>query len=413
MKFSYTAVNSKNRKYKSEMIANSKEEVKKNLEKRGMTALSIIEVKKNPQEDIPIWQREIGGQKDVHNIKLNKKKILTFLHQMSIMIKSGISLSLAMEVMCDSEKSKNMLLFLQEITKNLYNGIPLSKSIGSFKNFPKVYVNIIQAGEANGRLDLSFEKCAELLKKEMSLRGKIIGAMLYPSFLLLLVIALIIVMGLVVLPSFKSLFESFNSELPVMTQITMGFSNVLVHYGWLILLIILAVVITLVLLNNYNYNFCMWWSTTKLKIPLIGEVIRLSQIARFSNMMATLSDSGVNIITALELSKDVIGNKYMVDCLSQTIEDVKIGTPINVSLSRYPKAFDSMFVSMVRVGEESGMLGDSLSKIASMYNEQANDSTKRMTDAMTPIMTIIIAVIVGFTVISIAQAMFGMYAVIK
>ena len=130
-------------------------------------------------------------------------------------------------------------------------------------------------------------------------------------------------------------------------------------------------------------------------------------------MMATLTDSGVNILYSLELSRDVVGNKYVADCLSQVIEDVKIGTPINISLSRYPKAFDALFVSMVRVGEESGMLGDSLKKMADMYEEQSNEATQRMTDAMTPAMTIIIAVVVGFVVISIVQAMFGMYAVIK
>lgn len=130
-------------------------------------------------------------------------------------------------------------------------------------------------------------------------------------------------------------------------------------------------------------------------------------------MMATLTDSGVNILSSLELSRDVVGNKYIKDCLNQIIEDVKIGTPINVSIARYPKAFDALFVSMIRVGEESGMLGDSLNKMADMYNEQATEATKRMTDAMTPLMTIIIAFIVGFVVISIVQAMFGMYSVIS
>ena len=130
-------------------------------------------------------------------------------------------------------------------------------------------------------------------------------------------------------------------------------------------------------------------------------------------MMATLTSSGVNILYSLELSRDVVGNKFMSDCLNQVIEDVRIGTPINISLSRYPKAFDPLFVSMIRVGEESGMLSDSLNKMADMYDEQATDATQRMTDAMTTAMTIIIAGIVGFVVISIVQAMFGMYSVIN
>lgn len=413
MEFSYVAVNEKNRKYRNRMTANTKEEVKRKLEQRGLIAISINEVKKGSQEDIPIWQRDLGGSKDVHTLKISNKRLLTFMHQMALMIRSGISLSVAMAVMCDTEKDKNMLRILQEITANLYNGITLSQSLSSFKTFPTVYVNIIQTGEANGRLDEAFDKCVSLLKKEITLKNKIKGAMIYPIFLLILTIGLIIVMSVVVLPSFKGLFESFDSELPIMTQITMGISDVLIHYGWLIILIIVAIVVTIRILYKKNYSFCMWWSTFQLKIPIIGEVLRLNQLTRFANMMATLTSSGVSILYALELSRDVVGNKFMSDCLNQVIEDVRIGTPINISLSRYPKAFDPLFVSMIRVGEESGMLSDSLNKMADMYEEQATDATQRMTDAMTPAMTIIIAGIVGFVVISIVQAMFGMYSVIN
>lgn len=150
-----------------------------------------------------------------------------------------------------------------------------------------------------------------------------------------------------------------------------------------------------------------------IKIPIIGEVFRLTNVARFANMMATLTESGVNILDSLTLARDVITNLYMKDCLSQVIEDVKIGTPINVSMNRYKAVFDSLFTSMVRVGEESGQLSDSLTKIAGMYEDKANDATQAMTDAMTPAMTVIIAVIVGFVVISIVTAMFGMYGVIS
>lgn len=416
MKFTYVAVNNKGRKYKNEMNANSKEEVIQNLEARGMKAISVTEVKltaaQQAEEDIPFYKRDLGGNKDVHDIKISNKKLLAFMHQMALMIRSGISLSIAMEVLCDSEKDKNMIKILQEITSNLYNGITLSQSLASFKTFPEVYVNIIQTGEANGRLDTAFEKCVALLKKSMALRGKLVGAMIYPIFLLVLTVALIIVMSVVVLPSFKDLFTSFGSDLPAMTKITMGISDFLVGYGWVLLIIVIVLGVILKLLNTKYEPFKMWWATAQMQIPIIGEVLRLNQITRFANMLATLTESGVNILNSLELSRDVVSNYYVADCLDQIIEDVKIGTPINVAMSRYPKAFDTMFVSMVRVGEESGMLGDSLMKMADMYEEQANDATQRMTDAMTPLMTVIIAGVVGFVVISIVQAMFGMYDVI-
>jgi type IV pilus assembly protein PilC len=208
------------------------------------------------------------------------------------------------------------------------------------------------------------------------------------------------------------LFESFGSELPGMTKITMGMSDFMVNWGWLLIIIVVALTIAVLILHRRNYAFAMWCANLAISVPIIGEVIRLTNVARFANMLATLSESGVNILDSLILSRDVIGNMYMRDCISQVIEDVKIGTPINVSMNRYKDVFDSLFTSMVRVGEESGQLADSLKKIAGMFEEKADDATQAMTDAMTPAMTIIIAGVVGFVVISIVTAMFGMYDVI-
>ena len=406
-KYMYVAVNEKNRKYKNEMIADSVEEVRKNLRARNLNPLSVTEVTAKTQsasDEKSIWDMEIGVNKDVHTLKISKNKMLVFFHQMALMMRSGISLSIAMEVMLDSEKDKKMRSILRDISINLYNG---------FKTFPRLYINIIQAGEANGKLDDAFDQCADLLKKELKLTGKIRGAMMYPAFLLVLTLALIIVMSIVVLPAFKGMFENFGSKLPAMTQFVMDVSDFLVNYGWLLAIVIVICVIIFMVVRNKSYSFAMWCSTVMLKIPIFGEVVRLTNVARFANMMGTLADSGVNILDSLTLSRDVIANLFMKDCLNQVIEDVKIGTPINVSMNRYKSVFDGLFTSMVRVGEESGQLSDSLRKIAGMYEEKADDATQAMTDAMTPMMTIIIGVVIGFTVIAIFSGMFGMYGVIK
>lgn len=411
-KYYYVAVNEKNRKYKNEMIADSVEEVRKNLRARNLNPITVTEAGRKDEVETSIWDMEIGGNKDVHDLKINKNKMLVFFHQMALMMRSGISLSVAMEVMIDSEKDKKMRSILRDISINLYNGLTLSRAMGAFKTFPLLYINIIQAGEANGRLDDAFEQCSQLLKKEIKLAGKIKGAMMYPAFLLVLTIALIIVMSVVVLPSFSGIFTAFGSDLPWMTKLVMGMSDFIIYWGWLLAIIIAILAGAFVFLKKQNYAFAMACATLAVKVPIIGEVVRLTNVARFANMMATLSDSGVNILDSLNLSRDVISNFYMKDCLNQVIEDVKIGTPINVSMNRYKDVFDSLFTSMVRVGEESGQLADSLRKIADMYEEKANDATQTMTDAMTPAMTIIIAVIVGFVVIAIFSAMFGMYGVI-
>lgn len=414
MKYSYLAVDSKNKKYRSEMIADSREDVKRALAEKGMTAIEISEyvdpTSSAGQENLPWYQRDIN-MKDIHDVDIPKKKILTTMNQMAIMMRAGISLSMAMEVLLETESDKQMKKILTIVSTELYNGVPLSKSFGSFKAFPEIVVSLIAAGEANGRLDMSFEQSADILHREIALSSKIKSAMMYPAFIMVLAVAMIIVMSMFVLPSFGSVFEAFGSDLPALSKAVMAFSDFMIAYWWLVLIIVVVLVFGFKALHKYNESFAMWLAEKILMIPIVGPVVRNTYVARFCNLMSILTDAGVSILKALELSRDVISNIYMKDCFNQIIEDVKIGTPINVSMSHY-KVFDSILVSMVRVGEESGMFSDSMHKMADLYQEQADESTKRLTDAMTPIMTIIVAGIVGVVAVSIVQPMFGMYGVV-
>ena len=414
MKFSYLAIDGKGKKYRSEVTAESRDEVKRILAERNMTALEISEYKDpaagGDQSGVPIWKREFGVT-DPHEKDIPKKKVLTTLNQMAIMMKSGISLSMSMEVLLDTEADKDMKKILTIVSSELYNGVPLSQSMGSFKCFPTIVISLVAAGEANGRLDTAFENAAEIMHKELILSGKIKSAMMYPGFLMGLTIAMIIVMSMFVLPSFAKVFLSFGSDLPAISKFVMAFSDFMIDWWWLVLIIVAAIVFGFRFLLHNNDAFAMWIAEHLLSFPIIGEVMRTTYIARFCNIMSSLTDAGVSILKALELSRDVVSNIFMKDCLTQVIEDVKIGTPINVSMSHYP-VFDAILVSMVRVGEESGMFSDSMHKMADLYQEQADEATKRLTDAMTPAMTIIVAGIVGVVAVSIVMPMFGMYGVV-
>ena len=413
MKYSYLAIDARNKKNRGELTAESRDEVKKILAERGMTALEISEYKdpaSGDQSDVPFWEREYGV-KDPHDVELPKKKVLTTLNQMAIMMKSGISLSMSMEVLLDTESDKQMKKILTIISSELYNGVTLSQSMSSFKTFPTIVISLVAAGEANGRLDTAFENAAEIMHKELQLSGKIKSAMMYPAFLMVLTIAMIIVMSMFVLPSFASVFTAFGSDLPPLSKMVMAFSDFMIAWWWLVAGIIAGIVFGFRFLLHNNEAFAMWIAEHLLSFPIIGDVMRTTYIARFCNIMSSLTDAGVSILRALELSRDVITNIFMQDCLNQVIEDVKIGTPINVAMSHYP-VFDTILVSMVRVGEESGMFSDSMHKMSELYQEQSDEATKRLTDAMTPAMTIIVAGIVGVVAVSIVQPMFGMYGTI-
>ena len=408
MKYKYTAFNQKNQKKTGVVEAPTENEALNALRNKG---LAVQEISEASATDAPtsLMQMEIGG--DYHKKKIKAKRLLMFLNQMALMMKAGINLSLSMEIMINTEKEGPMKKILTEMNQDLYNGVTLSQSMRKFKAFPAIDVSIVEAGEANGRLDTAFEQCALITKKDMALSGKLKSALMYPLFLIVLVIAVVIVLCCFVLPTFAGVYDSFGADLPGLTKAVMAFSDFLIAYWYILILVTAAIVVAFILLKKNSAEFAMRFAQIQLKIPLVGPIIRQSSLARFCRLMSTLTDAGIPIHRAMALSRDTVPNLFVKARFTDVINDVQIGVSIHDAMSKHP-VFDAILVSMIRVGEESGMLGDSLFKMAELFEAQTDESTQRLTDMMTPIMTIVIGVVVGFLVVSIILPMFGMYDVI-
>jgi len=411
LQYQYIAVSVKNKKSRGLINAENKAEAIARLQDEGLTALNLMSSAEKTAAPKSIWDVEIGTS-DIHKAKVPKKRLLAMMHQMGIMMKAGVSLSMAMGVLIDGEKDKKIKRILNEINDDLYTGTPISAAMAKFRAFPEITVNIIQSGEANGRLDTAFERCVVILEKEIALSGKVKGAMGYPIFLMVLTLFLMIVMNVVVLPNFASVFNQFGAKLPALTIAVMSFSNFLTNSWYLILLVIFVLVFTFIILKKKSQRFSTAMDWLLLKIPGIGQLLRQSYIARFCRIMSSLVEAGVDIVRALEISRDVIPNRFFKQQLTQVVADVKVGSSINASVAKFA-IFDSLLVSMIQVGEESGMLFETLDKMASLYEEQTDEATKKFTAALEPAMTIIIAVVVGTVVISIVMPMFGMYSVVS
>lgn len=358
-----------------------------------------------------IWEKDLGSS-DIHKAKIKKKLLLNMLNQMALMLHAGVSLTMAMDVMIGSQTDKTFKRILQEMRQDLLGGKTFTASMSKFRAFPELVVSMIRSGEENGRLDTAFEHCASILEKEMDLSSKLRGATIYPCLLFILVIVLIIVMNIFVLPSFAEVFQQFGADLPALTKGVIAVSNFIIHDWFIIVGTVAGLIAAYKCARRSSPDFRRQSDAAKLKFPLAGEMMRVSLTARFCRVMASLIDAGVNVVHALRISRDIVTNRLIQTQLDQVIEDVKVGLPINVSLSRF-STFDPLFISMVKAGEESGMLGDSFSKLADLYEQQTDVYTKRLTSLMEPIITIIIAVIVGTVVISIVLPMFGMYSVIS
>ena len=409
MKYKYTALNGRNQKKEGAIEADSQAEATNKLREKGLIVQDLIQLGKDSDEPTSIWQMDLGG--DIHTKKIKPKKLLMVLSQLGMMMKAGINLSLSMQIMIDSEKDISMRKILREINENLYSGFTLSQSMKNFAGFPQVYISIIEAGEANGRLDEAFEQCALICKKDMALSGKIRGALMYPAFLMGLVIVVVIILTVFVLPTFAGIYTSFGGDLPGLTKFMMGFSDVFIHWWWLIIIVIGGIVFGLKTLKKSNADFAMWWSQMQLKIPLVGPIIRQSSLARFCRLMSTLTDAGIPIHRAMGLARDAVPNLFVREKVQAVLDDVQIGVTIHEAMGKHP-VFDPILVSMIRVGEESGMLGDSLFKMAELFENQTDESTQKLTDMMTPIMTVVIGGVVATLVISMILPMFGMYSLV-
>ena len=409
MKYKYLAMNARNQKKEGAIEAANQAEAINILRAKGLVVQNLTELGSKSDEPTSIWDMDLGG--DIHTRKIKPKKLLMVFSQLGMMMKAGINLSLSMQIMIDSEKDVSMRKILREINENLYSGFTLSQTMKNFAGFPPIYISIVEAGEANGRLDDAFEQCALIVKKDMALSSKIRGALGYPIFLIVLVIAVVIILTVFVLPTFKDVYSSFGAELPGLTQALMSFSDFLIGYWWLVIVVTLGIVFGLRALKKANADFNMLWAKGMLKIPLVGPIIRQSSLARFCRLMSTLTDAGIPIHKAMGLARDVVPNVYVRENVQAVLDDVQIGVTIHDAMSKHA-VFDPILVSMIRVGEESGMLGDSLTKMADLFETQTDESTQRLTDAMTPIMTVVIGVVVGTLVVSMILPMFGMYDVV-
>jgi len=409
LKYKYLAMNARNQKKEGAIEAANQAEAINILRAKGLVVQNLTELGSKSDEPTSIWDMDLGG--DIHTRKIKPKKLLMVFSQLGMMMKAGINLSLSMQIMIDSEKDVSMRKILREINENLYSGFTLSQTMKNFAGFPPIYISIVEAGEANGRLDDAFEQCALIVKKDMALSSKIRGALGYPIFLIVLVIAVVIILTVFVLPTFKDVYSSFGAELPGLTQALMSFSDFLIGYWWLVIVVTLGIVFGLRALKKANADFNMLWAKGMLKIPLVGPIIRQSSLARFCRLMSTLTDAGIPIHKAMGLARDVVPNVYVRENVQAVLDDVQIGVTIHDAMSKHA-VFDPILVSMIRVGEESGMLGDSLTKMADLFETQTDESTQRLTDAMTPIMTVVIGVVVGTLVVSMILPMFGMYDVV-
>ena len=363
-------------------------------ESRKETALSQI-LKFN------IWQRVPASDVSV------------FTRQLSTLLGAGMPLVPSLSILMKQTNNPLLRKSLAQIREQVNEGKSLTESMSGFPQiFSPFYLNMVRAGEASGAINLVLERLADFQENQQALMNKIRSALAYPIIMFFIGSAVILLLMTFVVPKITGIFTDMHQTLPLITLILITFSNFLKSFWWLILIILAASIIALRYTITGTEAGKRLWDNVKLKVPVFGQINRKIAIARFSRTLATLLQSGVPLLQAMEIVRNVVNNIIIGEAIGKAGKDVEEGKELSGPLTQ-SGIFPPMVTEMIAVGEQSGTLEAMLNRIATTYETEAQADIMVMTSLLEPIMILVMGFVVGFIVVSILLPIFEMNQLIR
>ena len=332
----------------------------------------------------------------------SREDISVFTRQMSTLVQAGLPLLRSLEVMIkQQEKKPKFKEMLSSISEKVSSGGNLSDGLAMYpKTFDNLYVNMVKAGEAGGVLDLVLDRLAQFQEKSIRTIKKVKSAMIYPSVIMFVAIAIVTLLMMVVVPQFQTIFEQMlrGAPLPGPTQIVIGISDLFSSSPILVLGGMFGTVLGLFLFKKTKPG-SKTFDWLALNVPAVKDVAGKSNISRITRTFGTLLSSGVPILQAPQITRDTLSNTFFVNAMSKVHDSVRDGEAMAVQMER-ETVFPSMVTSMVEIGEETGELPDMLTRIADNYDEDVDNAVAGVTSLIEPVMIVFLAVVVGFIVIA-------------
>ena len=338
------------------------------------------------------------------SLKSTKGDLLTFTTELSALLGAGLPLDRCLNILADISESKEMKGVIQSILRAIREGSSFSDALQKHPGiFPKIYINMVRAGEAGGVLDVVLDKLNEFLESSKALKDHVLSVMIYPTILMLTGGVSIIILLTFVLPKFSVIFAELGGSLPLPTKILLAFSNVLKSYWWIVFSAIIAGWISF---KSYIRSDAGKYKWDSFKLKIMGDVIKKLETARFCRTLGTLLKSGVPLLQALNNARDVINNRVIAASIDTVSKGAKEGKGIAAPLSG-TKVFPELALSMIKVGEETGQLDTMLMKVAFTYEKSLGVAIKRFVNLLEPVMILTMGIIIGFIVISMLLAIFS------
>ncbi|SOC38265.1 type II secretion system F family protein [Ureibacillus acetophenoni] len=360
--------------------------------------------------------REINESKSLLHMEINlgenkvkNQDFVIYCRQFATLIRAGVSIVESTNILAQQSKSKPLKKALQQVEEDIRSGIPFSEAtVKHPKVFPALFTNMMRSGEATGNIDDTLERLANTFEKQYNLKKKIQSTLTYPAVLLVITIIVVFFLLIFIVPTFVSTFEEMDAELPWITVFTVGVSEWLQQFWWLVIGFTLIAIVVFRILYKGNKEFNYWVHYAVLRVPVFGPLLQKSVIARLMRTLSSLFSSAVPILNALTISERVVGNPVVGKVVLEARTSLEKGSSLTEPLKQ-SWLFPPLVTSMTAIGESTGSLDYMLEKIADFYEAEVDRAVDTLKSLIEPLMILILAVIVGFIVAAIMMPMFSLY----
>ncbi|PIX25707.1 MAG: type II secretion system protein GspF [Deltaproteobacteria bacterium CG_4_8_14_3_um_filter_45_9] len=338
--------------------------------------------------------------------RVGVKNLLIFTQELSTLISEGLPLDRSLSILGTLTENERLSETVKDVLKRIEGGNSLAEALGNHPRiFPKLYVNMVKAGESGGFLEVILSRLAQYLQSTKEIRDYLISVMIYPLILIIVSGVSIAILMTFVIPRFARIFSDMGQAIPLSTQIMLSISHSVKSYWWIGLGIIVMIYLGLRIYNR-DEERRLRWDKFKLRWVAVGDLIKKVEVARFSRTLGTLIQSGVSILPALNLVKEISQNRVISRSIAHVHDRLREGKAISKSLEE-AEVFPPLAVHLISVGEETGKLDAMLIKVAEAYEENVRNAIKRFVSLLEPLIILVMGAVVGFIVISMLLAIFS------
>jgi len=396
--FHWVGTDKRGVKIKGEYAAKNPTMVKAELRRQGINPISV-----------GVKGRPLFGSAGK---AIKARDIAVFSRQIAVMMAAGVPMVQGFDIIAGGQTNVRMKDMLLDIKTNIEGGSTLAEAMAKHPvQFDELYRNLVRAGESAGVLDTVLDTVATYKENIESLKGKIKKAMFYPAIVFAVAILVSAILLIFVVPQFEDVFKGFGAQLPAFTQMIVNLSRFLVANWFFMLLTVIAIFAGLIFLYKRSPKFAHFIARAVLKLPVIGQILHQSAIARFSRTLGVTFAAGVPLVEALDSVGGATGSPVYNDAVKRIREDVAVGHQLQLAM-RQANLFPNMVVQMVGIGEESGALDKMLFKIAEFYEQEVNNAVDALSSLLEPFIMVIIGVLVGSMVVGMYLPIFKLAAVV-